>query len=292
MRAFRIALLAGLVLPFSIDAQIRASELAVMSQTIDGTLITVQYSRPRARGRDPIFGTKAVTWGETWTPGANWATTLETNRLIKLDGHSLPAGKYSVWMVVRKDAKWTLVLEPKSHIYHMNPPDSSTTQVRIPVNAQPIPFTDVLTWSMPELRMDGGKLAMDWERVRVAVNVKVEPSMVMTFPATESAQYVGEYSFVEKDSTGKEKLSLFTISHEDGMLKGRWTPDDPYMKKFALVRVAPDAFAPGVYDKDGQLYEILRPDLIVDFKREKGRVVSFSIRDMEDELWGVGTRKR
>jgi hypothetical protein len=40
------------------------------------------------------------------------------------------------------------------------------------------------------------------------------------------------------------------------------------------------------------LYEVLRPDLIVDFKRENGGVVSFTIRDMEDELWGTGTRKR
>jgi hypothetical protein len=292
MRTIRIALVAGLVVPFSIEAQIRASELAVMSQTIDGTVIKVEYSRPRARGRDPIFGTKAVTWGETWTPGANWATTLETNRPIKLDGHAVAPGKYSVWMVVRKDADWTLVLEQNNHIYHMNPPESTATQVRVPVRVQSIPFTDVLTWSMPELRMDGGKLAMDWERVRIAVDVKVEPSMVMTFPAAESGQYAGEYSFVEKDSTGKNKISLFTISHEDGMLKGRWTPDDPYMKKFALIRVAPDSFVPGVYDKSGVLYEVLRPDLIVDFKRENGRVVSFTIRDMADELWGTGTRKR
>ena len=140
--------------------------------------------------------------------------------------------------------------------------------------------------------MDGGKLAMDWERVRIGVDVKVQPSMVMTFPANESAQYVGEYSFAEKDSAGKEKLSLFTISHEDGMLKGRWTPDDPYMKKFALIRVAPDSFVPGVYDKSGQLYEVLRPDISVVFKRENGRVVSFEIRDLSDELWGTGTRKR
>src|SRR5215212_7024286 len=100
MRALPLILLAGLVAPFSIEAQIRASELAVMSQTIDGTLITVQYSRPRARGRDPIFGTRAVTWGETWTPGANWATTLEVNKPVTINGNPVAKGKYSVWMKV------------------------------------------------------------------------------------------------------------------------------------------------------------------------------------------------
>lgn len=287
----RKALVALLAVPFPLAAQIRASEIGTISQTIDGTTITVEYSRPRARGRESLFGTKYVRWGETWTPGANWATTLEVNKPIKLDGHAVPKGKYSVWMVVRQDSNWTVVLDPKAHRYHMEPPDSAAAQIRIPARAQPAPFTDVLTWSMPEIRMDGGVLAMQWERVRVPLDIAVQPSLVTTLPAADAAQYVGQYSFSEKDSTGKEKLSQFTVTHEDGTLKGRWTPDDPYMKKFALVRIGADTFAPGVYDEKGVLYEILKPDLVVEFKRENGKVRSFTIRDMEDELWGTGTRK-
>ena len=82
----RFALFATLAIPCALPAQIRASELGTMTQTIDGTKITVEYSRPRSRGRDPLFGTKAVRWGETWTPGANWATTLELNKNVKIDG--------------------------------------------------------------------------------------------------------------------------------------------------------------------------------------------------------------
>ena len=176
-------------------------------------------------------------------------------------------------------------------MYHMDPPDSNATQVRIPVRARSAPFTDVLTWSMPEIRMDGGTLAMQWERVRVPLSITVQPSLVTTMPATDAAEYVGEYVFSEKDSTGKEKISAFTVSHEGGVLKGRWTPDEPYMKKFALVRIGEDTFAPGVYDENGALYEILKPDLVVEFKRENRKVRSFTIRDMEDQLWGTGTRK-
>ena len=288
----RIMLSSALVLALPVGAQVRASEKAVVSQTIDGTTLTVEYSRPRSRGRDPIFGTKAVKWGETWTPGANWATTFDIDKPVKLDGHPVAKGKYSVWMVVRQDGNWTVVLDPKAHRYHMDPPDSTANQIRIPVHVIAIPFTDVLTWSMPELRMDGGKLAMDWERARVTMDVTVEPSLTMTLPAEEARQYLGEYTFSERDSAGKEKLSTFTITHEDGTLKGQWTPDDPYMKKFALIRVAPDWFVPGIYDENGKIYEVLKPDLVVEFKRDKGRIVSFAIRDMEDNLWGTGTRRK
>ena len=287
----RLTVTALLAAPFPLAAQIRASEIGTISQTIDGTRISVEYSRPRARGRENLFGTKFVRWGETWTPGANWATTLEVSKPVVIEGHPVAKGKYSLWMVVKQDSLWTVVLEPRHHLYHMDPPDSNATQVRIPVRARSAPFTDVLTWSMPEIRMDGGTLAMQWERVRVPLSITVQPSLVTTMPATDAAEYVGEYVFSEKDSTGKEKISAFTVSHEGGVLKGRWTPDEPYMKKFALVRIGEDTFAPGVYDENGALYEILKPDLVVEFKRENRKVRSFTIRDIEDQLWGTGTRK-
>ncbi len=287
----RSALLFLLATPLPLSAQIRASENGSMSQTIDGTVIKVEYSRPRARGRDQLFGTKAVRWDETWTPGANWATTFEINKPVKVNGYAVATGKYSVWMKVREDGLWTFILDRRSHRYHMEPPDSSPDQLRIPVKIEAAPFTDVLTWSMPELRMDGGTLEMKWERVRVPLNVTVQPSLVMTFPAAEAPQYVGEYKFVEADSTGKDgKVSSFTISYEDNTLKARWTPDDPYMKKFALVRLTPELFTVGVYDQTGRIYEVLKPDTMFEFKRENGKVTGFTLRDGEDNLWGTGRR--
>src|SRR4051812_29853453 len=111
-------------------AQIRASELASVSQTVDGTRITIEYSRPRVRGRKQLFGTKLIEWNEVWTPGANYATTLETNRDITLSGHAVPKGKYSVWMVVRQKRPWTFVLDPRARLFHMAHPDSASNQIR------------------------------------------------------------------------------------------------------------------------------------------------------------------
>ena len=72
----------------AVSAQVRASEPALVAQTIDGTRLTVEYSRPRARTRDSLFG-RVVTWGEVWTPGANLATTLEVGKDVKINGQPL-----------------------------------------------------------------------------------------------------------------------------------------------------------------------------------------------------------
>lgn len=289
---FRFVALVAFAAPAILSAQIRASELGTVSQVIDGTKITLEYSRPRARGRETLFGTKAVHWNETWTPGANWATTFDVNNNVKVQGLPVAKGKYSVWMVVRESGNWTVVLEPNAHRYHMDPPDSTAKQVRIPVHVEAVPFTEVLTWSFPELRINGGTLSMQWERARVSMNVEVEPSLTMSFPANEAAAYAGRYVYVEKDSAGKDKApTAFTISHEDGTLKGQFTPNDPYLKKFALVRIAPDMFAAGVYDKNGQIYEVLKPDMVLEFKRVGGNL-TFTIRDGDDVSYGTGTRQQ
>jgi hypothetical protein len=80
-----------MTLPAPGAAQIRASELGTVSQTIDGTTIAIEYSRPRARGRDSLFG-GVVHWGEHWTPGANWATTFDVNHDIEVNGKPVPVG--------------------------------------------------------------------------------------------------------------------------------------------------------------------------------------------------------
>jgi DUF2911 family protein len=285
------ALLALLLFPLPLAAQIRASELASIAQTIDGTRITIEYSRPRARGRDPLFGTEAAQWGEVWTPGANWATTLDVSKDVKLNGHAVPKGKYSVWMVVRKDADWIVVLDPRAHLYHMKHPDSTATQIRFTAHPEPAPFTDVLTWSMPALRSSGATLAMQWERVRIPLELDVEPSLVSTLGAADAAPYVGSYTWTDVGKDGKDgKVYKFFVTHENGTLKGRWDPEDDYMKKFALIRIAPDWFVPGIYDEKGEIYEVLKPELVLEFAQANGKATGVTMRNNEDRVYGRATR--
>ena len=276
--------------PSAAAAQIRASEIGTMSQIIDGTKITVEYSRPRARGRDPLFG-HVVRWNEVWTPGANWATTFETNKNITLNGVPVPKGKYSVWMVVRQDGNWTTVLEPKVHIYHEYPPDSTGQQVRIATHVTQAPFTEVLTWSMPTLSAAGGTLEMRWGTTLVPITVAVQPSLRLTMSASEAAPYLGSYTYTERTGPDRGKTKTLTVTYEDSTLKGRYTPEDDYFRKFALIRIAPNWFAPGVYDDKGRIYEVYKPELTVEFKVVAGKAVSLEMRNEADEVEAAGERK-
>lgn len=296
MRRFTRSALVGLgmslLLPGAVSAQIRASEMGTMTQVIDGTKISVTYSRPRMRGRQPLFGSRAAHWGEVWTPGANWATVLEVNKDITVNGQRVPKGKYSVWMVLRETGDWTTVLDPTWHIYHMDPPDSNAAQIRVSTPVTQAPYVDVLTWSMPELTVSGGTLAMQWGTTRASLKVGVTPSLESTMPEADAQAYVGRYEYREtKPSGGSSGLSTFIVTYENRTLKARWDPNDDYMQTFALIRVGPDIFAPGLYDKDGTIYEVLRPEMMFTFRRVAGQPLTFSVRGEDDALNGTGTKK-
>jgi hypothetical protein len=107
------------------------SELGSVSQKVSGTTITGEYSRPVERGRRAVFG-DLVKWGQLWTPGANWATTLDVDRDIRVEGKLLPKGKYSVWAVPAPNT-WTISLHRRARRFHVDRPDSTDEQLRVVV---------------------------------------------------------------------------------------------------------------------------------------------------------------
>ena len=116
-----------------------------------------------------------VHWGEVWTPGANMATTLEVDRDIELDGHPVPKGKYSMWMVVSEDGRWTLVLDTDWSRFHTMRPREHDGQIRYSIRAETSPHTEVLTFSFPEITATGGVLAMHWADRVVRLAIRVRP---------------------------------------------------------------------------------------------------------------------
>ncbi len=292
VRLVALTLLAGGGAGRAVLAQVRASERGTVSQTIDGAVVTVNYSRPRLRGRTPLFG-KVVHWGEVWTPGANWATTLELSREVRLDGHPIPKGKYSVWFVVQPE-EWTLILDPRVHRYHTEIPDSIAGQFRWTVRPAVAPPTEVLTWGFPDLRPGGGVLQMEWATTRVSINVAVPPRHPLTIARTEIEPYLGRYRLNMSEAvsdSGVASEELVELVYEDGSLKARFDQPPPWypsLQGSIMVRINDDWFIPTIV-RNGEVLEMVA-DAIFEFTVADGRAVAFEVRDDHDVLLGRGHR--
>jgi len=164
----------ALVLPGSSHAQVMASEHGMVEQQVDGTTITIEYYRPQARGRTNLIG-GVVKFGSTWTPGANWATTIEVNKDVHIEGQALPKGKYSIWTIPQQD-QWTVILSSAWKRFHVQGPDPSAHETRFTVKPQEAPELDVLTFTFPDVAADSTTLLLRWGTTAVPLHIEVTPS--------------------------------------------------------------------------------------------------------------------
>jgi hypothetical protein len=196
-------------------------------------------------------------------------------------------------MVVREAGDWTLVLEPKARLFHMEPADSDRRAAPHPGARRARAVHRGADLLVPRGLGSGGVLAFQWAPTRVAIPLAVEPSLAVQLPEAEAAPYLGRWSYQPFDEKGKALPPIeLRVLYEDGVLKAEHVPLDGYMKRFALIRVRPDLFFPGLYDKDGKIYEVMRPDMAFTFTRAGGRPDSLEVRYDDDVLAASAKRIR
>jgi hypothetical protein len=239
-----------------------------------------------------------VAWGEVWTPGANWATTLDVSKDVTINGHPVPKGKYSVWMEVEQ-GDWTVILDPKAKQFHTAHPKPDSTQVRFTVRPDSsVAGPEVLLWSFPELSSNGTVLQMAWAGRSVRLTVEVPPSHPRTLAAALADRYVGNFSlkWIPRDSaaakadSAPDPLETWKLSYAKDMLMLDWEvaddEDAPYHA--ILVGIGDDAFYP-LFIEEGDMLDAA-PNLAAEFAVTDGRATGFVIRRKDDSIQAVGTR--
>ena len=268
-------------------AQIRASERGSVSQTVDGTTIALDFGRLQARGRDLLFG-GVVPWGKVWTPGAKWATTIEVNRDITINGHALPQGKYSVWLQVQEE-EWTAIFDPEPRRFHLFAPHVADNQVRFAVRPEQGEHVEVLTWSFPTVRPTGATMQLAWGTSTVTFDVRVQPFRRVTVSEDLATRYVGSYRLVGLHPPISPDTVRFDISYENERLVARWqSPPVPPLGETWMVHLGEGMFAPAML-RNGEVFDLFM-DLIIEFPPVEGQANGFELRALGDELWGVAIR--
>ena len=282
-------LLAIPLFPVVLTAQQLASPFGSVSQRVDSTVMTVEYYRPSLRGR-AIFG-RLVPWGVLWTPGANWATTLELNRDVVLEDQPLPAGKYSLWMIPGPDS-WVVTLSRAARRFHVQRPGPEDEQLRVTVRPDSGAPVELLTFSFPEATREGATLQFSWAATRIPLHFQIRSSRPAILAAHPWSSYAGVYELRGVgDSSGP--AVRFEVSERGNGLWVRTGPEaveEGLDTEFDLVPAGGDSFHPHQY-KNGRVVGLEADELIV-FFFEAGRASGFEVRGLaEDKLLGRAVRR-
>jgi hypothetical protein len=150
------------------------SPAAKVGLAIGVTDVEITYHRPGVKGRE-IWG-GLVPYGEVWRLGANDATTISFSTPVKVEGHDVPAGMYSLFAIPGKD-KWTLVLNKKAKQWGAYFYKQEEDLLRFDVKPQAGPATEKTEWmsfSITPASETSATVEMAWESLRVPFTVSAD----------------------------------------------------------------------------------------------------------------------
>jgi len=144
----------------------RISPADSITGTVKGATITIHYSSPSVKKR-MIWG-KLVPYDSVWRAGANEATTFETDKEIRVEGMSLPAGKYGFFLLPRPDGKWTAIFNTVPNQWGAFKYDQTKDQLRVEVK------THTLSSPVEALnyQITPKGFSLNWEKISVPVSIK------------------------------------------------------------------------------------------------------------------------
>lgn len=170
MTTLRSALALALVAAAPAGGQtIPFSQRAAVSQTVGFTDVRVAYGRPTARGRTLFPG--VVKWEQTWNPGADSATRVTFTRAVRVEGRDVAAGDYSIWLVPRESAPWTVILSRAGHVFHTPYPGEARDALRVDVATETGAHMEALAVYFPVVRGDSTVMRVHWGETIVPLRI-------------------------------------------------------------------------------------------------------------------------
>src|SRR5688572_2660914 len=158
---------------------------ASVSERIGLTDVIIHYDRPGVKGRDGKIWGQLVHTGFTdqgfgnskaapWRAGANENTTIEFTTPVKIEGKSLPAGKYGFFIAFDPD-ECTLIFS-KNHTswgsYYYNEKEDA-----LRVKVKPSIIDKTVEWLKYEFINEtdnSATIALQWERLMIPFKVEVD----------------------------------------------------------------------------------------------------------------------
>lgn len=145
---------------------------ATVMQTVGTTDLTVVYSRPSLKGRQPFTG-DFVPAGKIWRTGANGATLFTTSTDLMVNGKTLAAGTYAI-MSIPEQGNFTLIFNKNKSVTEANYKQEEDV---LRVNLTPAENSETIetfTIGFSDLTDSTANMNFMWSNAKAAAKLKVD----------------------------------------------------------------------------------------------------------------------
>lgn len=148
------------------------SQRGSVAQTVAFTTIQVAYGRPVARGRLLFGDSGIVKWNAIWHPGADSATRISFNHDVMVEDRLLGAGDYSLWLLPRNGATWSVIFNRKARTFHTPYPGEASDALRVEVTPVSGAHMESMAIYFPQVLRDSTVMRVHWGTTMVPLRVR------------------------------------------------------------------------------------------------------------------------
>ena len=157
-------------------AQIRTpapSPVSTVTQAIGLAKVTIEYSRPSAKGRK-IFG-ELVPYGKIWRTGANKITTIQFDSDVTVNGKKIAAGTYG-WYTLPGEKEWTIALNSDNKQWGAYAYDEKKDVLRLAVKPEKLAQkAEHFTIEFDNFTPKAADVVLRWENTAVRFRIEHDP---------------------------------------------------------------------------------------------------------------------
>lgn len=149
-----------------------ASPTFEIKGTVGFAEVKIVYSRPSANGR--VVAGNLIPYNEIWRTGANASTKISFSDPVKLQGHLVPAGDYSMYTIFTEEMA-TIILSKNLSWWGTIGYDSSQDFLRFDVAVKhPSSHYETFTISFSDFTRSSANLNLKWEHTKAMFKIESE----------------------------------------------------------------------------------------------------------------------
>ena len=161
------------------------SPFSKISQQVGLTDVTLEYSRPSAKGR-VVFG-ELVPYNKVWRTGANAATKITFKEVAKIGGKTILPGAYAIYTIPNEDL-WTIIIHSNTTLRSIAGDAYKSADDIFRFEVKPIKTTNYVesfTMQFATLTSDSLELQLVWENTLISIPMKLEVASQIEQQMTE-----------------------------------------------------------------------------------------------------------
>jgi len=161
------------------------SPFSKITQQIGLTEITLEYSRPSAKGRDVIGA--LVPYDKVWRTGANASTKITLTEAAHIGGKPIEAGTYALYTIPGKE-NWTIIIHANTKMRSLAGDVYKQENDVFRFEAKPQQtdaYIETFTLQFADLGTNSLNLQLLWEHTQVNIPFTVEVDQQIAAQMTE-----------------------------------------------------------------------------------------------------------